>query len=333
MTDRPAIIVTGDILNGLEFTGPFPDYDNAVEYTEDNGDITWIVADLKAPEGVKAPEPIAWVVDGPHERFAVRGKPNPAEGRTITPAYAAPQPSPEPGAIWIDERTYDALREQFDNLKEHYAKLSHRNDELDAARASLLRSEIKRWTEIQELRSEVEDQRAKYHALAMKSHKEWEELEALRASTIESDLTTEIEKLSAENRELSSIVTNQQRAMIDLHAEIEALKDERDGAVHTYTTVANERDTLEDECNDLAVERDELRAERVTLWNEREELKAKYEDLKARCTQPFFEGIVGERNELRRKYDALHAELEAQNDYVAWLQGRIKSMTTKRSDS
>jgi chromosome segregation ATPase len=121
--------------------------------------------------------------------------------------------------------------------------------------------------------------------------------------------------------------------MIDLHAEIEALKDERDGAVHTYTTVANERDTLEDECNDLAVERDELRAERVTLWNEREELKAKYEDLKARCTQPFFEGIVGERNELRRKYDALHAELEAQNDYVAWLQGRIKSMTTKRSDS
>jgi uncharacterized coiled-coil DUF342 family protein len=342
------VIISGNVIDGVTLVGPFDDPSTAHDYAREECNDEWSV------------------------------------GPIYTPVDVAPSAE------------CDDLREQFDNLKEHYAKLSHRNDELDAARASLLRSEIKRWTEIQELRAEVEDQRTKYHALAMHSNKVCDErdelhadynlsradslrlnaenqtladerdelkaknrqlhrnyqnadhdycatasqneelhaeLEALRASTIESDLTTEIEKLSAENRELSSIVTNQQRAMIDLHAEIEALKDERDGAVHTYTTVANERDTLEDECNDLAVERDELRAERVTLWNEREELKAKYEDLKARCTQPFFEGIVGERNELRRKYDALHAELEAQNDYVAWLQGRIKSMTTKRSDS
>jgi FtsZ-binding cell division protein ZapB len=176
-------------------------------------------------------------------RFAVRGKPNPAEGRTITPAYAAPQPSPEPVAIWINERTCDDLREQFDNLKEHYAKLSHRNDELDAARASLLRSEIKRWTEIQELRAEVEDQRTKYHALAMHSNKvcdERDELHAdynlsradsLRLNAENQTLADERDELKAKNRQLHRNYQNADHDYCatasqneELHAELEALR-------------------------------------------------------------------------------------------------------------
>jgi chromosome segregation ATPase len=192
-----------------------------------------------------------------------------------------------------------------------------------------------------------------YCATASQNEELHAELEALRASTIESDLTTEIEKLSAENRELSSIVTNQQRAMIDLHAEIEALKDERDGAVHTYTTVANERDTLEDECNDLAVERDELRAERVTLWNEREELKRTVALYHSVASPDYFE-VVRERDNLKREvanlhsqkqiigkardsmfaeyeelstqHDELRNDLQERTEYVTWLQARVKGL-------
>jgi hypothetical protein len=51
MTDRHAIIVTGDILNGLEFTGPFDDYRHRRRvHRGQRRRSTWIVADhLQAP--------------------------------------------------------------------------------------------------------------------------------------------------------------------------------------------------------------------------------------------------------------------------------------------
>lgn len=51
MSNRPAVIITGNVLDGFEIIGPFDDYDDAVRYAETEGDIFWNVADMALPKG------------------------------------------------------------------------------------------------------------------------------------------------------------------------------------------------------------------------------------------------------------------------------------------
>lgn len=44
------IVVTGNVIDGLFFFGPFPSYDDALEYVESINDADWHVVELQPPE-------------------------------------------------------------------------------------------------------------------------------------------------------------------------------------------------------------------------------------------------------------------------------------------